>query len=407
MKILHTADWHIGKVLHRHPLRDELKLFFDWLYMFIQKEKVDLLLISGDIFDLANPSAEDKSMYYNFLRRLNQLHIKVIITGGNHDSVGFLNAPAEVLDVLNITIIGGATENIEDEIISINDNDGKPQLSIAAVPFLRDKDLRNAETDQQYENRAEAIREGIKNHYLKIAQLIEDKYPSCPSIAMGHLYVAGSELSESERDIHIGNSGAVGSDIFSTHYDYVALGHIHRPQVINDNKMIRYSGSPIALSFSEHKDEKQVVLIELKDGKLQEPEVIKVPKFRMLKRFKGNLEKIKKELTEFKPDFPLVSFVELEINESEFSNSTLIEVETLKARYALNESFKILKDKTSFKSNEKDSADLFKAGTNIEELTAMEVFEKKLEEEAFETKKASMLKEMFQILIEEAEQETA
>ena len=131
---------------------------------------------------------------------------------------------------------------------------------IAAVPFLRDKDLRSKEIDSQFKNRAEAVREGIKNHYARLAEICEQKYPDLPTIAMGHLYAKGVLPSDSERDIHVGNAAAVNSSIFSSTFNYVALGHIHRPQIINKNNFIRYSGSPIALSFSEKSDDKSCLL---------------------------------------------------------------------------------------------------------------------------------------------------
>jgi len=176
LKVLHTADWHIGKVLHKYPLRDELKLFFVWLTQLIEKESVDLILVSGDIFDLANPAVKDRELYYQFLSRLIKLDIKVVITGGNHDAVGLLNAPQRILDELNITVIGGATGNIEDELIEIKNKHGQTELVIAAVPFLRDKDLRTKENDEKYKNRTQAIREGIKDHYSKLAEICENKF---------------------------------------------------------------------------------------------------------------------------------------------------------------------------------------------------------------------------------------
>ena len=185
MKILHTADWHIGKILHKRSLQDEFILFSEWLLDTIKEESIELLLISGDVFDLANPSAKDRRLYYQLLRNLNELNIQIVITGGNHDSVGLLNAPKEILDVLNVHVIGGALDAIEDELIPIKNEAGEA-LIIAAVPFLRDKDLRNAETDELYKNRTEAIREGIKKHYQILANVCEDKYKGIPSIAMGH-----------------------------------------------------------------------------------------------------------------------------------------------------------------------------------------------------------------------------
>ena len=404
MKILHTADWHIGKVLHKHPLQDELILFFNWLLTTIETEAIDLLLISGDVFDLANPSAKDRKLYYGFLKSLVNKDLNIIITGGNHDSVGFLNAPKDLLDELNITIIGGATDPIEDEIIEVKDKQGNIQLVVAAVPFLRDKDLRNSETDQKYKNRTEAIREGIKNHYNEIGEICKRKYPETPLIAMGHLYVIGVEASESERDIHVGNAAAIDSSAFPSCFDYVALGHIHRPQRISKNDFIRYSGSPIALSFSEKKDNKCVIVLELDKGKIKEPQVINLPKFRELKKFSGSLEEIQVKLQEYQPEFPLVSFVEIEVKEAEFSSLILSKIEDLKVDYTENDQFKILKGTTHFKTGAKDTSDLFIAGENIEDLSPMDVFSKRLESEQMDEEKVQEIKDAFLELLEIVEQ---
>ncbi len=404
MKIIHTADWHIGKVLHKHPLADEINLFFEWLFKLIESEKVDLLLVSGDIFDLANPSAKDRQLYYGFLRKLVGKNLKIIITGGNHDSIGFLEAPKELLSELNINIVGGAINNIEEELIEVKDKNGKLELIVAAVPFLRDKDLRNSETDELYKNRTEAIREGIKTHYHTLGQICADKYPDIPAIAMGHLFAVGSEISDSERDIHIGNAAAIESSAFPKSFQYIALGHIHRPQIIGGSPYIRYSGSPIALSFSEKEDQKKIILLEINGLKLTAPKVIDVPKSRELKKFSGNLMEISAKLEKYKPDYPLVSFVELEIKEDSFSSKMLMDVEDLKANFSEGTAFKILKSKTTFKSGTKDTADLFKTGESIEDLSPKDVFEKRLDLENLEDELKESMKAAFQELLEAVQQ---
>lgn len=405
MKILHTADWHIGKILHKHPLQDQLKMFFDWLYELIDQESIDVLLVSGDVFDLANPSAKDRELYYGFLTRLSGLDLQVIITGGNHDSVGFLNAPRELLHELNITVIGGATEALGDELIQVPGPDSNPELIVAAVPFLRDKDLRSRETDEQYENRTEAVREGIKKHYADLASIYEAQYPEIPALAMGHLYTIGADPSDSERDIHIGNAAAVDVSAFPKVFGYVALGHIHRPQIIVKNEFIRYSGSPIALSFSEKNDHKCVLIIELENGKFSLPKVLAVPAFRELKKFTGTLAEVRSKLDAYQPDFPLHSFVEIEVKEEVFSSVMISEVEDLKTEYEANERFTILKSKTTFSSGAKDTADLFEGGENIEDLTPTEVFAKRVESEELDSETETLLKEAYQELLESVQQE--
>ena len=404
LNILHTADWHIGKVLHKHALRDELLLFFDWLLELLKTKHIDILLVSGDIFDLANPAVKDRKVYYQFLTQLIQLDIKVIITGGNHDAVGLLNAPQTILDQLNITVIGGAEEEIEQELIPIMNVDGTVELVIAAVPFLRDKDLRSQEIDTQFKNRAEAIREGIKTHYAQLATLCEQNYPNIPAIAMGHLYAKGVLPSDSERDIHVGNAAAVDSSIFSKTFNYVALGHIHRPQIINKNPFIRYSGSPIALSFSEKADNKSVVLLTLEKGTINAPEIVAVPKFRSLTKFTGDLSTITTLLSDFKPDFPLTSFVEIEVSEDKYSDITLGAVDELVAKYSDSSPFVILKARTTFIEKSIDTSSLFEEGEHIEDLRTIDVFNKMMAHQEINKDQQEMLKEAFLEIMESVTQ---
>lgn len=406
MKILHTADWHIGKILHKHALEDEMRLFFDWLNDIIDSEEIDILLVSGDIFDIANPSAHDRQTYYQILTKLSAKQIHIVITGGNHDSIGVLNAPKEILQSLNIDVFGGATTPLEDELIAIRNDKDEIQLVIAAVPFLRDKDLRNHATDQQYDNRTDAIRAGIKQHYHTLSAICQEKYKGIPTIAMGHLFAIGSLTSDSERDIHIGNAAAVNSDAFGSGFDYVALGHIHKPQIIGNNPFVRYSGSPIALSFSEKNDQKVVVILTLEHGKFTEPKIVPIPKSRELKKLSGTYAEVEQKLTAYQPTFPLQSFVELEVKEDEFSNLILSNLETLTETYSKHPHFKILKSRPIFKSGVKDTSDLFEAGENIEDLSPVDVFKKRIEAEQPSTEQQILLLEAFQELLEEVQTES-
>ncbi|MGY0427018.1 MAG: metallophosphoesterase family protein, partial [Polaribacter sp.] len=120
MKILHTADWHLGHRLCERSQEEEQILFLSWIEEYISNQKIDVLLISGDIFDTGSPSNKSLEIYYNFLVKLKATTCKyVIITGGNHDSAGTLNAPKHILDALSIKVVGKATENIEDEVFKI------------------------------------------------------------------------------------------------------------------------------------------------------------------------------------------------------------------------------------------------------------------------------------------------
>ncbi|MBS9766211.1 MAG: exonuclease subunit SbcD [Flavobacteriaceae bacterium] len=400
MKILHTADWHFGKQLYGHSLAEEMYRFTEWLVEVLQSEKIDILLISGDIFDVTNPSNLDKERYFSFLKLVREHHITTIITGGNHDSISFLNSSKEYLKQDNIFVVGGATENIEDEILHFKIND--EEVVICAVPFLRDRDLREQTTDHEFSSRSEAIQYGLKTHYQSVLELAKAKYPTLPIIAMGHLFAIGSSTSESERDIHIGNSGAVSHEIFNG-FDYVALGHIHKPQIIHKNEKIRYSGSPIPLSFSEKKDDKQVVIISVENGKIQLPKVVKVPKFRSLLRFSGTLQEVQQKINSFEfAENQLSAFIELQINEENYNLEIIQNTNLFVEEFNATNEAKIVFNKIKFKTGSKNIEDLFEEDVAIENLEVSEVFHKRLLSELpdAEPKEREELEETFRELLD-------
>ncbi|MBL9179628.1 MAG: exonuclease SbcCD subunit D C-terminal domain-containing protein [Verrucomicrobiaceae bacterium] len=256
MRILHTADWHLGARLVERDRLPEHAAFLDWLIDTLRSEKIDALLVSGDVFDAANPPQDAIALYFDFLKRLADLKtVQAVITGGNHDSASHLNAPRELLKRFDVHVFGHAGEN------NVADLGG---TVVAAVPFLRERDLRQAAAGETITAVHEQVRAAIRAHYAAQLAACREIAEGRPVIAMGHLTVLGTTTSDSERDIHIGNLGAVGADIF-TGFDYTALGHLHRPQKVASIETIRYSGSPIPLSFSEAADKKSVVVIDTQD----------------------------------------------------------------------------------------------------------------------------------------------
>lgn len=254
MRILHTADWHLGARLVERDRLPEHAAFLDWLIETLRAENIDALLLSGDVFDAANPPQEAVALYFDFLKRLADLKtVKAVITGGNHDSASHLNAPRELLKRFQVHVFGHAGET---NVVDL----GGPV--IAAVPFLRERDLRQAAASESITTVHDQVRAAIRAHYASQLAACRNLAQGRPLIAMGHLTVLGATTSESERDIHIGNLGAVGADIFAG-FDYTALGHLHRPQKVAGIETIRYSGSPIPLSFSEAADAKSVVILDL------------------------------------------------------------------------------------------------------------------------------------------------
>ena len=204
MKILHTSDWHLGRTLYSKKERQEEHIaFLDWLFKTIKENSIDLLLIAGYVFDTASPNTTSQKMYYNFLVNVRMAGCEtVIVVGGNHDSPSFLNAPKDILAALNVVVIGSATEDIGDEIVTVKNKDGDPALIVCAVPFLRERDISRFSERESYTDRSKRINDSIKKHYEEIARLAELKRKelgkAIPIIATGHLSVAGGRRNEDD-----------------------------------------------------------------------------------------------------------------------------------------------------------------------------------------------------------------
>ena len=284
MRILHTADWHIGQRLHERQRTDEHEKFLEWLLSRIQEHHVELLLVSGDIFDTALPSSEATNLYYRFLYRLySETDAYAVITAGNHDSARHLEAPREFLEMGRIYVVGTADDPAKCVFTVPPDN---PQVAVAAVPYLSEGDLRHL-SYQTEADRNERYREWLKAFYADCVSVMPG---GLPKILMGHLFVQGGTIGNSERNVQIGGATATHASDFPEDVSYVALGHLHRPQIISGTDYpIRYSGSPIPLRFNEASYRKKVYLLELSaDGALIQDESIEIPVFKELCTIEGD-----------------------------------------------------------------------------------------------------------------------
>ncbi|MBU1138314.1 MAG: exonuclease subunit SbcD, partial [Proteobacteria bacterium] len=270
MKILHTSDWHLGHKLYGKQRYQEFSLFLDWLATVIEEQKIDALLIAGDIFDGQTPSNRVLEIYYRFLSHISRSPCRhVIIIGGNHDSPTLLNAPQELLRFLDIHVIGRVPENLEDEIILLRDDLNRPELMILAVPYLRDRDLRSTDAGESLYDKEKKLLSGIHDHYSKLYELARKQQKSLenhvPLVAMGHLFCQGGTTSQGDgvRELYVGSLVHVGLDTFPAEIDYLALGHLHLPQKVKKQENRRYSGAPLAMSFNEAHKQKCVLAVTL------------------------------------------------------------------------------------------------------------------------------------------------
>jgi exonuclease SbcD len=319
MKILHTADWHLGQNFYERDRLEEQSQFLDFLLAQIELQAIDLLIIAGDIFDTANPPRAAEQLYYDFITRLYQLkHCEAVIIGGNHDSAPHLDAPRSVLSNLNIHVVGSIPDDPELAILRFERN-GK-RLCVAAIPFLRDRDVRRAIEGESFDEMEARTKAGIVQNYRILADhCITDQQPNEVLIATGHLTAVGGRLSDSERSIHIGNLGSISADQFPTEFDYVALGHLHHPQAVGDSEHIRYSGSPIPLSFSESSD-KEIRLLTIEDDHRLSQQSIAVPLTRRLLRLEGSADTVLATIAELTvAEDELSPWIEVTLSEGDIS----------------------------------------------------------------------------------------
>ncbi len=315
--VLHTADWHLGVRLRELDREAEYTAFLAWLIGVAENEAADLLVVAGDVFESANPPQSAFKMWYDFLAALRQRcpQCAVVAVAGNHDSPHVLESASAVLAGMGVFIIGEMPEDAARCVRVYTDKSGKPALALAAVPFLRDRDLRSGSVDFSAETIQTHLREGIRACYDAAgAALAAHRSAGLAIMATGHLTVAGGSVSESERDIHVGNLGAVSAEIFGTGFDYVALGHLHRPQRAGSDA-VRYSGSPVALSFSEWKDVKEIRVLTFENGALKATRGLPVPVTRPLLRVQASVEMLEAEILMMPlPESPLPAWLEVTVS---------------------------------------------------------------------------------------------
>ena len=296
MRILHTSDWHIGKKLKEHDRTTEFRKFFAWLADVTARENIDALIVSGDIFDSRNPSAESQEIYYSFLAEIAGKSCRhAVITSGNHDSAALIDAPAGIMSRLDVHVVGRSRK---DEIITLNDESGNPEMIVCAVPFLREDDVIPAVNDEASE-KSVRIREGIKSHYAEIfSRSLETRGDyDIPIIATGHIFLQSGKTQpdEGERSIYLGTAPNVGTDIFPEYIAYTALGHLHSPQRIG-RANIRYSGSPLAMSFGELGATKTVSIVDFDGKNFAGIREIEIPVWQKMTRIAGDMAGIEREI---------------------------------------------------------------------------------------------------------------
>lgn len=288
MKILHTADWHIGQLFHEFDRTSEHQQFLNWLVLTLENEQIDVLLVSGDVFDISNPSATSIRMFYSFLNKATKTNpnLQIIITAGNHDSASRLESPKPLFESSNVHIIGLVEKDVagnidyEKLLIPIHDASKNIKTWCLAIPFLRMGDYPNLS------NCANPYTEGVTMLYKEAFEYASSKKQDGQTIiAMGHLHTHHAEISDLDRTerLIMGGVECIPASAFHQDLKYVALGHIHKAQRIGGKEHIRYSGSPLPMSFSELNYKHQVIVFEL-DNEVSNLKSLEIPVFVPLQR---------------------------------------------------------------------------------------------------------------------------
>ena len=387
MRILHTSDWHLGQNFYSKSRAAEHSAFLDWLLTSAQAHEVDAIIVAGDIFDTGSPPSYARELYNRFVVQLQQTGCQLVVLAGNHDSVATLNESRDILAFLKTTVVASAGH----APFILPQRDGTPGAIFCPVPFLRPRELVTSQAGHSGGEKQQLLLNAISDYYqqqYEAACALRGDRP-LPIVASGHLTTVGASKSDAVRDIYIGTLEAFPASHFPP-VDYVALGHIHRAQKIGGSDHIRYSGSPIALSFDETGKSKSVNLVTFSDGHLAEVLPLTVPVTQPLAVLKGDFSSISEQLTQWRdaPQEPVV-WLDIEITSDEYlhdiqrkiqAQTEDLPVEVLLVRRSRAQRERILAGERR---------------ETLSELQVEEVFERRLAQETLEEAQRLRLTQLF------------
>ena len=286
MRLLHTSDWHLGQHFMGKSRQPEHQALINWLLSTCAEQQVDAVIIAGDVFDTGAPPSYARELYNQLVLRLHEAGVGLLVLGGNHDSPAVLGESQALLACLGTQVVPAADQPAA-QVQLLKQRNGQAGCIVCAIPFIRPRDLLTSSAGQSGEEKQAALLNAIAAHYgerYAEAQALQARLAAecgpLPIIATGHLTTVGASASESVREIYVGALEAFPTTAFPP-VSYLALGHIHRPQKIGGHEHLRYSGSPLPLSFDEASQQKEMLLVELSEGSCQVTP-LPVPRFQAL-----------------------------------------------------------------------------------------------------------------------------
>ncbi len=409
MRILHTSDWHLGQHFMGKTREQEHRLFLDWLLETVRQKKVDAVVIAGDIFDTGVPPSYARTLYNQFIVELQAAgKCQLVVLGGNHDSVATLHESRSILACLNTSVIGAAGDDPAKQVVVLKDRKGRPGLVLCAIPYIRPRDVLVSRAGESGEDKQQALLSAMTEHYKAVYQVAEEeaKEMGIPVMATGHLTTVGGKLSESVREIYIGTLSAFPASAFPP-ADYIALGHLHRGQTVSEHNHIRYSGSPIPLSFDEcssgkQLSGKQVLLVDFEGDELSKVSSLDVPLFRKLASLKGDIDTLTAQLqdiAEQKQDEELTPWVEIVVDGDSWISDLQSRIQEVTDDLPVDVLRVRRKRQESTKSLDREQQE------TLAELQVADVFNRRLESEELSEDVGKKLTSAFNEVVAELEEE--
>ncbi|PTU75319.1 exonuclease subunit SbcD [Pseudomonas mangrovi] len=404
MRILHSSDWHLGQHFMGKTRQAEHAAFCNWLVEQVRLHAVDAVIVAGDIFDTGAPPSYAREQYNRVIVALRETGAGLVLLGGNHDSVAMLGESRELLACLGTRVVAMGGERLDEQLILLPRRDGGRGALLCAVPFLRPRDLLRSEAGQSAQDKQQALQSAIHDHYQQLFALAEQRRDELesrlPIIASGHLTTVGASASESVREIYVGALEAFPTSAFPP-ADYIALGHIHRPQKVGGLEHIRYCGSPIPLSFDEAKQQKEVLLVDLDETGLRAVTPLPVPRWQPMASARGNLVELAEAIRELASQGSVESplWLEVQVSGDDYLSDLHARIAALCEGLPV-EVLRIRRERGSSSPGLQAEA-----RETLDELDSEEVFARRLQQEQLDASSAQRLQQLYRQVLEQLRDE--
>ena len=399
LRVLHSSDWHLGQHFMGKTRQAEHQAFCAWLLEQVRAHQVDVLLIAGDVFDTGAPPSYAREQYYRLVVELRDAGCALVVLGGNHDSPAMLGESRSLLAQLGTHVVPGVGLDLAEQVLVLKDRAGQPGAVLCAIPFIRPRDVMASQAGQSAQDKQQSLQQAIVEHYRALHELALHKRAelglALPIIATGHLTTVGASASESVREIYVGSLEAFPTSAFPP-ADYIALGHIHRPQKVGGLEHIRYCGSPIALSFDEARQQKEVLLLEFGTATLQSITPLPVPVFQPMASLRGSLKELIDAIAEIAkqgtPERPV--WLEVQVSTDDYLSDLQSRINALCEGHPL-EVLRIRRERGNASANLTSEA-----RETLDELSVEDVFARRLQQEALEEEDAQRLQGLYRQVLE-------